>query len=173
MTVVFEVFQVFFGYLSSYATKKRNIFIFSIISTIFSILMFYSVGNMAAILPVLTTGIRYFVFIFKDKYKTEIPLILCLLMHLISMLISTKSAIDIVPSALVILGCLAFWYLDNEKLKTAIFLINIPWILYYLYFGLYITALNTAIQTALVGISYIRITSKKRKAVKDPVYIKS
>ena len=169
MTVVFEVFQVFFGYLSSYATKKRNIFIFSIISTIFSILMFYSVGNMAAILPVLTTGIRYFVFIFKDKYKSELPLILCLIMHVISMLISTKSALDIVPSALVILGCLAFWYLDNEKLKSAIFLINIPWILYYLHFGLYITAFNSAIQTALVGIAYIRIVNRKKKELKEDV----
>ncbi|MBP3255663.1 MAG: YgjV family protein [Clostridia bacterium] len=149
--------EIFFGYLGAYSTKKRNIFIFYVLGTIFSILMFWSVGSYAAILPVLTTGIRYFIFIFKDKYKTELPLIFCLIMHFIVLFISAKTPIDIVPSALVIIGCLIYWYLDKEKLKMAIFLINIPWILYYFYCGLYLTTINAIIQTILVGIAYLNL----------------
>ena len=157
MEIVFQILEIFFGYLGAYSTKKRNIFTFYVLGTVFSILMFWSVGSYAAILPVLTTGIRYFIFIFKDKYKTELPLVFCLLMHTIVLIISAKTAIDIVPSALVIIGCLIYWYLDKEKLKMAIFLINIPWILYYFYCGLYLTTINAIIQTILVGIAYLNL----------------
>ena len=162
MKIIFQILEIFFGYLGSYSTKKRNIFIFYVIGTIFSALMFWSVGNYAAILPVLTTGIRYFVFIYKDKYKTELPLIGCLIMHFVVLFISTKTLTDMIPSALVIIGCLIYWYLDKEKLKAAIFLINIPWILYYIFCGLEITAINATIQTILVGIAYLKLSNRKK-----------
>ncbi len=157
METIFQILEIAFGYLGSYSTKKRNIFIFYIISTIFSALMFWSVGKYAAILPVLTTGIRYFVFIFKDKYKTQLPLILCLIMHTTVLFISAKTLVDIIPSALVIIACLIYWYLDKEKLKLSIFIINIPWIIYYFYCGLYLTAINAIIQTILIGIAYLKL----------------
>ena len=162
MEIIFQSLDILFGYLGAYSTKKRNIFTFYVLGTIFSVLAFWSVGSYAAILPVLTTGIRYFVFIFKDKYKTELPLVFCLIMHCIVLLISAKTAMDIIPSALVIFGCLIYWYLDKEKLKMAIFLINIPWILYYIYCGLYLTTINGIIQTALVGIAYITLVKKSK-----------
>ena len=157
MKIIFQALEIFFGYLGSYSTKKKNIFTFFVISSIFSILMFWSVGQMAAILPILVTGIRYFVFIFKDKYKTELPLCFCLILHTIALVLSTKTVVDSIPSVLVIIGCLIYWYLDEEKLKAAIFIINIPWILYYIFCGLYIVALNSIIQTILVGIAYLKL----------------
>lgn len=157
MEIVFQILEIFFGYLGAYSTKKRNIFTFYVISTIFSVLMFWSIGNYSAILPVLTTGIRYFVFIFKDKYKTELPFICCLIMHFTVLIISMKTAMDILPSVLVIIGCFIFWYLDKEKLKLAIFLINIPWILYYSYYALYLTTIYVTIQTILIGIAFLRL----------------
>ena len=162
MEIVFQILDLFFGYLGSYATKKRNILIFLVMSTIFSILTFWSIENYAAILPALVTGIRYFVFMFKEKYKSKLPLYLCLIMHFAALLLSVKAPIDSIPSILSIIGCLAFWYLDEEKLKLGMFAINIPWILYYIYFGLYITALNVTVKTILIVISFVKICKKKR-----------
>lgn len=163
MVIILQILGIVVGYLGSYSTKKKNIFTCYVLGTIFSALMFWSVGSYAAILPVLTTGVRYFIFMFKDKYKTELPFVFCLIMHIIVFLISVKTLIDIVPSLLVIVGCFVFWYFDEEKLKMGIFTINIFWILYYIYCGLYLTTLNTIIQTALVGISYVSIIKKTRK----------
>ena len=38
-----------------------------------------------------------------------------------------------------------------------IFILNIPWILYYIYSGLYLTAINASIQTMLIGIAYLTL----------------
>ena len=157
MEIIFQILKILFGYLGAYSTKKRNIFTFYVLGTVFSALMFWSVGSYAAILPTLTTGIRYFIFIFKDKYKTKLPLIFCLIMHTIVLIISSKTVIDILPSALVIIGCLIYWYLDKEKLKMSIFIINIPWIMYYFYCGLYLATINATIQTILIGIAYLNL----------------
>ena len=161
MVITFQVFAILFGYLGAYSASKKNILIFYIISTIFSVLMFYSVGKYAAILPVATTGIRYFIFIFKDKYKTIYPLLFCLLLHLIALVLSTKTLVDVIPSILVISGCLIYWFYDDEKLKGSAFILNIPWIFYYLYCGLYLTTINTLIQTVLMGIAYIKLKHNK------------
>lgn len=161
MVLVLQVLVILFGYLGAYATKKKNIFVFYIISTIFSILMFYSVKKYAAILPVATTGIRYFVFIFKEKYKTKYPLYICLLLHIVGMIISTKTFVDIIPSLIVIAGCLVYWYFDNAKLKLGAFILNIPWIFYYIYCGLYLTMINTIVQCILMGIAYFKLRKKE------------
>ena len=166
MVLALQVLVILFGYLGAYAPKKKNIFIFYVISTIFSVLMFYSVKKYAAILPVATTGIRYFVFIFKDKYKTKYPLYICLLLHVIGMIISTKALVDIVPSAIVIAGCFVYWYLDEAKLKLGALLLNIPWIFYYIYCGLYLTMVNTIVQCILMGIAYFKLKKKETKRVK-------
>lgn len=163
MTIVFQILEVFFGCLGSYSTKKKNIFIFFILSTVFSMLMFWSVGSYEAILPVLTTGIRYFIFIFKDKYKTNTPLIFCLIMHLAVFAFTIKIEMNLLPSILVILGCLIYWYLDKEKLKLCIFIINIPWIIYYFSCGLYLATANAIVQTILVGLAYLKIKRIKKK----------
>ena len=123
--------------------------------------MFYSAGKFAAILPVATTGIRYFVFIFKDKYKTKYPLYFCLLLHIIGLIISTKTIIDIIPSLIVIAGCLVYWYLDGAKLKAWTFILNIPWIFYYIYCELYLTMINTIVQCILMIIAYFKLKKDK------------
>ncbi|MBR3368292.1 YgjV family protein [Candidatus Saccharibacteria bacterium] len=171
IVIVLQILEILFGYLGSYSIKKRNIFIFYAISVIFTILMFWSVGKTAAILPVATTGIRYFIFIFRKKYKTNLPLYFCLLLHVISLVLSIGSSFeDLIPSVLVLAGCLIYWFLDGSKLKGSIFALNIPWIIYYLICGLYVVAINTVIQNALVGIAYFRLKRKenaKHKNIKE------
>ena len=166
MTLLFQVFQILFSYLGCYSVKKKNILTFYVISTIFSMLMFWSVGKYAAILPILTTGIRYFVFIFKDKYKNKIPFYLCLLLHIIALFLSVKTTVDIIPSLLVIAGCFIYWYLDDIKLKASMFILNIPWIAYYFYCGLYLTTLNVIIQSILIGIAYLKLRKQKDATLK-------
>ena len=168
MAIAFQSLEIFFGYLGAYSVKKKNIFTFYVISTVFSILMFWSVGKIAAILPILTTGIRYFIFIFKDDYKTKIPLYFCLFLHTVALILSTHSFVDVIPSALVIIGCFIYWYLDGAKLKGSIFIINIPWIIYYIFCGLYLTTVNATIQTILVGLAYLKL--KNNKPVKERTY---
>ena len=163
MKIVLQALVILFNYLGAYSTEKKNIFIFFVISTIFSILMFYYVGQYAAILPVATTGIRYFIYIFKNKYKTKFPLYFCLTMHIIAFIISTnsiKTIVDIIPSVLVIIGCIVYWYLDGEKLKKYVVLLNIPWIIYYICCGLYLTTVNLVIQNILMFIAIIRLRKK-------------
>ena len=163
MVLIFQALEIFFGYLGIYSTKKRNIFIFFVISTIFSILSFYSVGKIAAILPVATTGIRYFIFIFKDNYKTKYPLYFCLLLHTVALIISTKTIVDIIPSLLVISGCLIYWYLDKTKLKGSLLILNVFWLAYYIYCGLYLTSINVVLQNIVLAISYYKIKEEEKK----------
>ena len=165
MKIALQVFQIFFGYLGSYSVKKKNILIFYLISTLFSMLMFWSVKEYAAILPVLTTGIRYFVFIFKDNYKTRIPLYFCLLLHFLALFLSVKTPIDFIPSVLVICGCLVYWFFDDLKLKLAAIIINIPWIGYYIYCGLYLTTVNVIVQCILLGLACLKIRKNNLKKV--------
>ncbi len=162
MDIVFQALGILFGYIGCYSIKKRNILISYVISTAFSMLMFWSVKQYAAILPVLTTGIRYFVFIFKDKYKTKMPFYFCLLLHLIAMILSVKTLIDLIPSILVIAGCFVYWYFDDLKLKIGTLAINIPWIIYYIYSKLYLTTLNVTIQTILIGIACFKLKKSKK-----------
>ncbi len=166
-----EALKALFGYLGAYSIKKRNILIFNVISVLFSILIFLYIGKIAAIFPVVATGIRYFVFIFRDKYKTKLPLYFCLALHIIALLFSvnaiitteTSTPIDIVPSVLVIAGCLIYWYCDKAKLKSNLFILDLLWIAYYLYCGLYLVCLVTTIDTTLIGVAYLRIKFKEKK----------
>ena len=163
MKELLQILNVICSYLGAYNKKKVNILIFSIIGSIFSTLEFLSVGATSAAVATIVTGVRYFVFIFKDKYKTEVPLIVCLMLHLDALLITMKTETDIIPSALVIIGCLLFWYYDNSELKLSLFIINIFWIFYYMICGLYITAANVVIQNILTIIAYYRICKEKER----------
>lgn len=161
MKYVFQIFNILCCYISAYSKQKRNILLFALLGCIFSALMFWSIRDFAAILPSLATGIRYFIFMFKDKYKNKSPLYMCLIMHFVVLIISVHTFIDLIPSVLVIIGCLIYWYLDRSKLKAAIFLINLFWIAYYIFFNLYLVAINTFIQNILTTIAFLKLRKEK------------
>lgn len=167
MKDIFQILTLLCSYASAYSKQKTNILIFAVLSSIFSALMFWAVRDFAAILPSLATGIRYFVFMFKDKYKNKVPLYICLVMHFIVLIISVNTLIDVIPSVLTIIGCLIYWYLDKAKLKASTIMLNLIWMIYYIFFGLYLVAINVLIQNIIMAIALLKIHKENIQSRRD------
>lgn len=163
MILTLQIIGVLVGYLISLADKKTNILILSVISGISSIVMYFVLGRYDGLITAIVVLVRNFLFTFKDKYKTDIIFYICFLMHFITGVVSFTDLLSIVTLVTPLVTSIAYWYFDESYIKYTSIVVNILWILYYMFTKLYLMGLNTSLNIILLVVSLIKISNKRLK----------
>ena len=157
MEVVFQVLQIASNYLAAWVKNKKTIIFFKTMSSVMSALMFFSVGKFVAAIPTLFTIVRSTLFLYRDKYKTNLVLWLCVGGYLILAFFSVDSVGDLLPTVVSVLASIIIWFCNPIGIKIGLSVTDNIWMVYYLMTGLYLSALNIILQTIVALISAVRI----------------
>lgn len=167
MDIIFQAGQIVSNYLAAWVTGKNKIIFFKLLSAVFNALAIMSVGRYAASIPVLFTIVRSIVCMNKEKFKSDVPIWLCVLGYIMIIAItfnSMESYLDLLPTITSMVASLVLWYGGAILIKSGLGVSDTIWMIYYFYVGLYFSALNILFQTIVAVISIIRIKLKDRSA---------
>lgn len=164
MNIVFQSLQITSNYCAAWSKNKKHIILFKVLSALFNSLAIISVGNFVSAIPVLFTIVRTIVCFYKEKFKTNYPIWLCILGYmLIGLLTITKmqSFIDVLPLITSLIASLIIWYCNPIGIKVGLSITDTIWLIYYIQQELYLLATNIALQTIISAISIVRILLHK------------
>lgn len=167
LSITFQILNIASNYGSAWSKSKRNIVIFKVLSAIFNSLSIISVGNFISAIPVMFTIVRSLVCFYKDKFKTNLPIWLCVLGYIVIGLLTFNkmdSIIDMLPVITSLLASIIIWYCNPVELKLWMMLTEGIWMVYHFSSGLYLSALNILLQTIVSIISIIRIKLDNKKS---------
>lgn len=157
MSLIFQISQISYNYISSWVKTKRNIILFKVLSSLSAVLMLVSVGEYMGALPVGFTAIRSILFMYKDKFKTNKVLYGCISAYVIIAIFSIQGLTDLLPTVISITASIIIWYCEPIGIKVGLSITDSIWILYYLIVGLYLSAFNNVIQVLISIISIFDI----------------
>jgi hypothetical protein len=165
MSIIFQVGQIASNYIAAWVKDKKYIIIFKILSAVFNALAIISVGNFIAAIPVLFTIVRTIICLYKDKFKSSLPIWLCVIGYIVIAIFTVgkmESFIDILPTIVSLSASLIIWYCGPIGIKIGLGVTDSVWMMYYFSTGLYLSALNILLQTIVSIISIIRIKLEKK-----------
>ncbi|MBQ8626771.1 MAG: YgjV family protein [Agathobacter sp.] len=164
ISIIAQALNITSNYISSWVTKKHQIILFKCLSSLFSAISIIAVGNLVSAIPVLFTIIRCIVCFFKDKFKNNWPIYLICVGYIIIAVGSIPfytSVVDVFPVVISLAASLILWFCDSIGIKIGIGIGDTLWVIFHSVNGLYLSALNTALQVVLSIISIIRIKTKR------------
>ncbi len=165
VALISQVLTIASNYLSAWVTKKRDIILFKCLSSLFSAISIVAVGNIVGSIPVFYTIIRCIICFFKEKFKTNWPIYLICAGYVAIAVCSIPfytSIIDVLPVAISLAASIVLWYCDPIGIKAGVGIGDTAWAIFHVCNGLYLSALNTALQVAVAGISILRIKIKQK-----------
>lgn len=160
LLIIVQIFQVIYSCYIMFLSKKKNMFINMFISNAISLIIFLIADLKSAFLTTLIITIRSFLFMFKDKYKTNFIFYFCLVLHVLSGLITFDGFISLLPVLTAIISVFIIWFGNEQQIRFGLTIPNIIWVIYYCIFGIYISATFNIIIIISQIISYIK--NKKR-----------
>ena len=83
LSIIVQIFQVIYSSYIMFLNKKKNMLINMFISNAISLTIFAIADLKSAFLTTITITIRSFLFMFKDKYKTNFIFYFCLFLHIL------------------------------------------------------------------------------------------
>lgn len=163
LELVLQCIGVALGYFSSLVRDKNKVILYACFSNLVSILIFALNDRLDGALSVIIIWLRCILFLFRDKYKTNIVVWICAIAHIIVGVISYTDVFSIITISVPVIICFTYWYGSILSIKYISNILSIFWIIYYIYLGLYITAINTVISIVLTSISILEIHKEQSK----------
>lgn len=160
-----QMINIILGYVSSLTTNKQKILINSSLSCMLSIILFVFTDRLDGVLTTIFIFLRSFLFIYKDKYKTNLVFYFCLLSHILAGIFSYKDIFSLVTLLTPVITCIFYWYGTSLQIKYSSLFINTMWVIYYIYIGLHLTAVNTVINIILTTLSVFQIRKETIKRI--------
>lgn len=163
MKILFQITQICSNFLAAWSSKKRNIIIFKILSSISAVLMMICANQIIGAIPVAFTAIRTTIFMFKDKYKSDLPLWICIGIYILLAIFSVQTFMDILPTITSISASFILWYCKPIGIKIGLSLTDSIWAIYYFITELYLSCTYTIISIIISIISIIKIKYTESK----------
>ena len=161
LTIV-QIFQVIYSCYIMFLKKKKNMLINMFISNAISLIIFLIADLKSAFLTTLIIAIRSFLFMFREKYKTNFIFYFCLILHILSGIITFDGFISLLPMLTAIISVFIIWFGNEQQIRFGLIIPNIMWVIYYCIFGLYISAVFNMILIIFQVISYIKNNKKEQ-----------
>ena len=155
--IILQGIGIILGYVTSLDKNKQKIILYACISNLISLMLFLVTGRYDGVTATVVIWIRCILFLYKDKYKTTLILWLCVTAHIIVGILSYNDIFSLITIITPILICFAYWYGSALVIKHVSNIVNTFWIIYYIYVGLYLTAINTLINIILSMIAIFNI----------------
>lgn len=123
-------------------------------------MLFLITGRYDGVTAAIIIWSRCLLFLYKDKYKTTLILWLCVTAHIVVGIVSYEDIFSLITIITPVATCFAYWYGSALVIKYVSNVVNTLWLIYYIYVGLYLTAINTSINIVLSIIAIYNINKE-------------
>lgn len=158
--IILQGIGIILGYVASLDKNKQKIILYACISNLVSLMLFLVTKRYDGVAAVIIIWLRCLLFLYKDKYKTTIILWLCVTAHIVVGIVSYEDIFSIITIITPIVTCFAYWYGSALVIKHISNVVNTLWVIYYIYVGLYLTAINTSINIVLSIVAIYNINKE-------------
>lgn len=160
LLIIVQIFQVIYSSYIMFLDKKKNMLINMFISNAISLVVFAIADLKSAFLATIIIAIRSFLFMFRDRYKTNFIFYFCLILHILSGIITFDGLISLMPALTAIISICVIWFGNEQQIRLGLLIPNFIWFVYYCIFGIYISATFSIISSIFEIISYFKNNKK-------------
>ena len=154
---VMQIVTVIVNMYIAVTEKKKRIYIATFLLNLSQLIMYFFNNDLTTAFIYIVIVIRSLIYIYKDKFKTNIIPYVAILIQLIIGYFTIENAIQILS---VLIPCYSCWYLwfykDTQKLRIGNIIANTVWAVYNIYNGLYIILIMRSMTIGSNAIAYIR-----------------
>lgn len=155
MVDLMQVITVLVNIYISFTEKKKRIYIATFLLNLSQLFMYYFNNDITTTLIYIIITVRSFVYIYKDKIKTNIIPYIAIVLQLGIGFFTIENKMQILS---ILIPCYSCWYLwfynDTQKLRVGNIIANAAWAIYNIATGLYIVLIMRAITILSNMIAY-------------------
>ena len=158
MVVFFmQIVTIIVNIYISFTEKKKRIYIATVLLNFAQLIMYFFNNDLTTALIYVVIVIRSLIYIYKDKFKTNIIPYLAISVQILIGYITIENRFQVFS---IIIACYSCWYLwfynDTQKLRKGNIIANTAWAIYNITGGLYIILIMRIMTIASNLIAYIK-----------------
>ena len=161
VVIIIQIVQTIYSIYIMFLDKKKNMLINMFISNLISLILFQVAGLGAASLTTIFITLRSFLFMFKDRYKTNFVFLFCLGLHIIAGIVTFTGLSSLLPGMTAVISVVVLWFGNEQQIRIGTTIANLIWVVYYFVNGIYISAVTNIVIILFTIFSY----EKNRKKV--------
>lgn len=170
IVALMQIVTIIVNIYISFTEKKKRIYIANFLLNLSQLIMYFFNDDLTTALIYIVITIRSFVYIYKDKLKTNtIPYIAIIIQILIGYL-TIQNKLQIFS---ILIACYSCWYLwfynDTQKLRIGNIIANTAWACYNICSGLYIIFIMRVMAVGSNIIAYI----KRKEELSKLIHVKN
>lgn len=155
MVDLMQVITVLVNIYISFTEKKKRIYIATFLLNLSQLFMYYFNNDITTTLIYIVITVRSFVYIYKDRIKTNIIPYIAIALQLGIGFVTIENKMQILS---ILIPCYSCWYLwyynDTQKLRVGNIIANAAWAIYNIATGLYIVLIMRVITILSNMIAY-------------------
>lgn len=168
MVDIMQIITVIVNIYISFTEKKKRIYIATFLLNLSQLFMYYFNNDITTTLIYIVITVRSFIYIYKDKFKTNLIPYAAIIIQLLIGLFTIENGFQILS---VLIPCYTCWYLwfynDTQKIRIGNIIANTLWAVYNIATGLYIVLIMRVITVLSNSIAF-----EKRKASLRKMYLR-
>ena len=157
MVDLMQVITILVNIYISFTENKNRIYIATFLLNLSQLLMYWFNNDLTTTLIYIVITIRSFIYIYKNKFKTNFLMYIAIIIQLIIGFFTIEQNIQILS---ILTPCYTCWYLwiynDTQKIRIRNIIANILWAVYNIATGLYIILIMRVITIMSNIIAYIK-----------------
>ncbi len=165
MVDLMQIISVLVNTYIAFTEKKKRIYIATFLLNLAQFLMYFFNNDLTTSLIYIVIVVRSLIYIYKDKFKTNIVPYLAIIIQLLIGFFTIESPIQFLS---VLIPCYTCWYLwfyeTTQKIRVGNIIANFAWGIYNVCTGLYIVLIMRVITILSNLIAYIKYINSKEKS---------
>ena len=157
MVDLMQIITILVNIYISFTEKKKRIYIATFLLNLSQLLMYMFNNDLTTTLIYIVITVRSFIYIYKDKFKTDIVPYLAIIIQLIIGYYTIENSMQVLSILIPCYTCYYLWfYNDTQKIRIGNIIANILWAIYNIATGLYIVLIMRAMTIISNIVAYIR-----------------
>ena len=157
MVDLMQIITILVNIYISFTEKKKRIYIATFLLNLSQLLMYMFNNDLTTTLIYIVITVRSFIYIYKDKLKTDIVPYLAILIQLIIGYYTIENTMQILSVLIPCYTCYYLWFYDDtQKIRIGNIIANTLWGVYNIATGLYIVLIMRAMTIISNIVAYIR-----------------
>ena len=163
MVNLMQILSVIVNTYIAFTEKKKRIYIATFLLNLTQLFMYYFNDDITTALIYIVIVLRSLIYIYKDKFKTNIVPYLAIIAQLLIGFFTIKAPIQILS---ILLPCYTCWYLwfyeTTQKIRIGNIIANLAWAIYNICTGLYIVLIMRAVTILSNLIAYNKYKNNEK-----------
>lgn len=163
MIIALQIVTLIINILGALSKSKRNILFFIFTANLLGVIQMILVGRFDGAIANVICTIRAFLYLYRERAKTNIIFIFCFIIHLLGGIWTYQNITSIIPIIATLMACSVLWFGNELAIKIAIILSDAMWSIFNLISGLYISSARNVIDGIFNVVSLVKIIKIKHR----------